>query len=125
MKKNFFKNLEKERLDNFNIEGDESIAAKVPFEKEIKNRKQHDEWEEQEIMELRDIFLENQGEDDIMSIILNSLTRKRSKKSVIGKLIEVGLIKDKKKFRRSTLIYQFMMKELLKVTKFLKVKIYL
>ncbi|GIY76214.1 protein timeless homolog [Caerostris darwini] len=96
---NFFKNLEKERLDNFNIEGDENIAAQVPFEKEIKNRKQHDEWEEQEIMELRDIFLENQGEDDIMSIILNSLTRKRSKRSIIGKLIEVGLIKDKKEIQ--------------------------
>lgn len=57
-------------------------------------------WQEQEIMELNTIFNSNRDSPDIMNAILNSLTTKRSKQSIIEKLLEVGLIKDKKEIRK-------------------------
>ncbi|GFQ67403.1 protein timeless homolog [Trichonephila clavata] len=102
---NFFRNLKAELLDSndvSNLKDENSLAeAKEHSENQVqKKSKSSKVWDEQEIMELRDLFIENQGENDIMSIILNSLTIKRSKQSVIEKLLEVGLIKDKKELKK-------------------------
>ncbi|PRD21297.1 UNVERIFIED_CONTAM: Protein timeless-like protein [Trichonephila clavipes] len=102
---NFFRNLKAELLDSNYVsdlkEENSSAKAKKHSENQVQKKSKPSEmWDEQEIMELRDLFIENQGENDIMSIILNSLTIKRSKQSVIKKLLEVGLIMDKKELQK-------------------------
>ncbi|GFT54518.1 protein timeless homolog [Nephila pilipes] len=105
---NFFRNLKAESLKNdnssdFNLNGEEYSLAKAKKHSkdkvQIKN-KPSKVWDEHEIIELRDLFIENQEKSDIMNIILNSLTVKRSKQSVVEKLLDVGLIKDKKEMQK-------------------------
>ncbi|KAF8778589.1 Protein timeless like protein [Argiope bruennichi] len=109
---NFFKILEMERSENHDTSnldpenhGTSSVAEvkkslKHNTEKEIRNKKVPELWQEQEIMELSALFNQHQGSDNIMNKIMNSLTVKRSKQSVIEKLLELNLINDKKELRK-------------------------
>ncbi|XP_035225481.1 protein timeless homolog [Stegodyphus dumicola] len=75
-------------------------SVQLNADKKNKNKRPSKVWDEKEIIELHKLFQENTGSEDIMGNILNAMTVKRPKLSVIEKLIEIGLIKDKKEVRK-------------------------
>ncbi|GBN56120.1 Protein timeless [Araneus ventricosus] len=112
---NFFKTLEMERSENHDASNLHAKNNDIPSVTEVKKSLKHDAkkemirnkktpevWQEKEMMELIVLFNQCQGADDIINKILNSLTVKRSKRSVTEKLLELGLIKDKKEIKKRT-----------------------
>lgn len=101
---NFFNNLEAERnLDKNSVPGVESSLHSENIDVQgssEKNKKLAKVWEEQEIMELTALFHPNQDSDNIMQILLDSLSVKRPEKAIVKKLLELRLISDKKEIKK-------------------------
>ncbi|XP_038077743.1 protein timeless homolog isoform X2 [Patiria miniata] len=53
-------------------------------------------WREDHEFELRNLFEQHKGSDDILGNIMNGMTEKRSKAKVMDKLLGLGLVQDRK-----------------------------
>ncbi|XP_021003037.2 protein timeless homolog [Parasteatoda tepidariorum] len=64
------------------------------------NKKQSSKvWEKNEVIELRELFQKNKGRKDIVGNIMRNQTVKRPKPIIIEKMLDLGLIKDRKEVR--------------------------
>ena len=86
---------------------EKKLVDPIEFEKKKRPPKH---WSEEELALLGELYEEHKGSDDVVGSIIEKLEIKRSKKAVIEKLLDVGLINDrtevKKKGRRSKKKYQ-------------------
>ncbi|XP_022107896.1 protein timeless homolog [Acanthaster planci] len=57
-------------------------------------------WREDHEFELRNLFEQHKGSDDILGNIMNDMTEKRSKAKVIDKLLGLGLVQDRKELHK-------------------------
>ncbi|KFM70512.1 Protein timeless-like protein, partial [Stegodyphus mimosarum] len=93
-------NVAAHKNSDLRMKKQKNSAAQLNADKKNKHKRPHKVWDEQEIIELHKLFQENAGSEDIMGNILNAMTVKRPKVSVMEKLMEIGLIKDKKEVRK-------------------------